>query len=215
MDDAAMLHTYDLDLCIAFSHPQGAWGAFSNFSAAFPVRINGVLLLTTEHLYQACRFPLLPELQARLLSNPSPRAAKMRAHKHASETRSDWEAARIPIMRWCLATKLAQHRGAFGALLLETGTQPLVEVSGDDAFWAAVPQGRSRVAVGANMLGRFLMELRAGLSTASASASGALDDGGREVEQAWVPEPPSGLGLRLLGQVIVGERDDRASALDA
>lgn len=215
MGETGTIHTYNLDECLTFSRPKAPWGAFSNFSLDFPLRITGVTLPTTEHLYQACRFPHLPDLQRRLLfdkARPSPNAAKMRAHKHEAETRPDWEDVRVPIMRWCLAVKLAQHRAAFGALLLESGRSPLVEVSGDDAFWGAVPDGAgSRFATGANMLGNLLMDLRA---TLSAPASGASshgkgddsDDSGDDDDQEWVPAPPGWLGLRLLGQVIVGER---------
>jgi type I restriction enzyme, S subunit len=199
MGDTAMIHTYDLAECVAFSHPKRPWGEFSNFSQDFPLRINGVAFATTEHLYQACRFPHLPELQKDIHGNPSPLAAKMRAHKHESETRPDWEGARVPIMRWCLAVKLAQHRATFGALLLSTGDRPLVEVSTDDAFWGAAPDGPgSRSASGANMLGDLLMDLRA---TLSAPAGSEVGDG-----DMWVPAPPSDLGLRLFGQPIVGER---------
>jgi ribA/ribD-fused uncharacterized protein len=213
------MRSYDLGACVAFSHPKWPWGALSNFSADFQLHIDGAMWPTTEHLYQACRFPHLPELQGRIRDNPSPLAAKMRAHKHADETRLDWEAARVSIMRWCLAVKLAQYRADFGALLLATGDRTLVEVSGDDAFWGAVPDGLgSRSATGANLLGTLLMGLRARLLLAGAEPSpGGRDDGGGDEgddrgdadgdsAEWWVPPPPSGLDLRLLGRVIVGER---------
>jgi ribA/ribD-fused uncharacterized protein len=204
MGATAAIHTYDLGACVAFSHPKRPWGALSNFSTDFALRINGALWPTTEHLYQACRFPHDPKLQQSMRDNPSPLAAKMRAHKHEAETRPDWRRVRVPIMRWCLAVKLAQHRADFGAQLLATGSQPLVEVSPDDAFWGAVPGARgSRSATGANMLGHLLMEMRATLSTPGGSAPGPSGEGD---DQEWVPAPPSGLGIRLLGQVVVRER---------
>ncbi|HEX6123062.1 MAG TPA: NADAR family protein [Ktedonobacterales bacterium] len=125
------------------------------------------------------------------------------ARKHAAETRPDWEAVRVPIMRWCLAVKLAQHRARFGGLLLATGDRPLVEVSPDDAFWGAVPAGPgARSATGANLLGHLLMELRATLP----APTGGEASHGEDEEGEWVPAPPTALGLRLLGQLIVGER---------
>lgn len=200
------IHTYDLRESIAFSHPRRAWGKLSNFFSDYPLRINGAVLYTTEHLYQACRFPHLPDVQKAMLDNPSPLAAKMRAHKHLEESRPDWEEVRVPIMRWCVAVKLAQHRADFGALLLTTVNHPLVEVSRDDAFWGAVPDGpHSHSATGTNMLGKLLMEIRATLSSpAGSDASAGRHEGSDDKE--WVPAPPGTLGLRLLGQPVVGER---------
>jgi ribA/ribD-fused uncharacterized protein len=203
MGESATNHTYDLGACVAFSHPQRPWGALSNFAPDFALRVAAAEWPTTEHLYQACRFPHLPDVQERMRANPSPLAAKMRAHKHAAETRPDWEAARVSIMRWCLAVKLAQHRARFGALLLATGDRPLVEVSPDDAFWGAVPDGPgAQSATGANLLGHLLMALRATLPVPAGGEAGHDEDDERE----WVPAPPTELGLRLLGQVVVGER---------
>lgn len=203
MGEAPTIHTYNLDNCVAFSLPKEPWGALSNFSPAFALHVNGMFLPTTEHLYQACRFPHVPELQARLLANPSPRAAKMRAHKHVAQTRPDWADLRVPIMGWCLTVKLAQHRATFGALLLESGSSALVEVSRDDAFWGAVPDELgSRSATGANLLGNLLMNLRAAVCSSDGSKPGR---GEGDVHE-WVPAPPSDLGLQLLGRVVVGER---------
>lgn len=191
MGENATTDTYDLSECIAFSHPKRPWGQLSNFSGDFPLHVNGAELHTTEHLYQACRFSHLPEVQERMLASPSPLAAKMRAHKHEAETRPDWGDVRVPIMRWCLAVKLAQYRATFGTLLLATGDRPLVEVSTDDVFWGAVPGGRgSRSATGANMLGKLLMEARATLSEPTGRESGDRVD----EDQEWrVPKPPAWL----------------------
>ena len=37
-----------------------AWGEYSNMVSGFPVMVNGTRILTSEALYQCCRFPHLP-----------------------------------------------------------------------------------------------------------------------------------------------------------
>jgi len=125
----------------------------------FPVRINGVLILTVEALYQACRFPHMPEVQRRILEQHSPMTAKMVGKPYRAESRPDWDRVRVKIMRWCLRLKLLMHRSSFGDLLLSTGDRPIVEDSRKDDFWGALHVG-SETLVGGNVLGRLLMELR-------------------------------------------------------
>jgi hypothetical protein len=62
-------------------------------------------------------------------------------------------------MRWCLRVKLVQNWEKFGQLLLQTGDKPIVEDSSKDDFWGAIPTEDNQL-VGANVLGRLLMELR-------------------------------------------------------
>jgi len=68
---------------------------------------------TAEALYQACRFPDHPEIQAVILDQRSPMTAKMKSKKHRKSTRRDWAEVRVKIMRWCLRVKLAQNWSRF------------------------------------------------------------------------------------------------------
>jgi predicted NAD-dependent protein-ADP-ribosyltransferase YbiA (DUF1768 family) len=74
--------------------------------------------------------------------------------------RTDWDAIRIDVMRFCLRVKLAQHRRTFG-VLLSTGTIPIVEESHKTDFWAAkaVAKDTGRLE-GENNLGILLVALR-------------------------------------------------------
>jgi hypothetical protein len=85
--------------------------------------------------------------------------AKMKSKRYRLDTRPDWEKVRVKIMRWCLRVKLAQNWDRFGALLLATDERPIVEESHKDAFWGAKARPDDQL-VGANVLGRLLMELR-------------------------------------------------------
>jgi len=135
------------------------FGGLSNMAAGFPLRVNGVDILTSEALYQACRFPQLPDVQRLIIEQKSPMTAKMKSKPYRPQTREDWDAVRTRLMRWCLRVKLAQNWVKFRDLLLATGERPIVEDSRKDDFWGAFAQEDGTL-VGRNVLGRLLMELR-------------------------------------------------------
>src|SRR5205814_1777426 len=124
---------------------------------------------TSEALYQACRFPHRADVQKLILAERSPMGAKMRSKPYRSDSRSDWEQVNVVVMHWCLRVKLAQNWKAFGTLLLSTGDKPIVEESHRDTFWGAKKEKSAPdTLIGQNVLGRLLMELRAGLTGADA-----------------------------------------------
>ncbi|MDO9032256.1 MAG: NADAR domain-containing protein [Hydrogenophaga sp.] len=151
--------TYNRADCAVFRKTAEAFGGLSNMAPGYPVRINGVRILTVEALYQACRFPHLPEVQRKIIDQTSPMTAKMVGKPHRGDSRPDWDRVRVKIMRWVLRVKLATHWTQFSALLLSTGDMPIVEDSRKDDFWGAMPTDASTL-VGMNVLGRLLMELR-------------------------------------------------------
>ena len=128
-------------------------------ASGFPLVVNGTRIATSEALYQACRFPDSPDIQRLIIGQRSPMTAKMKARRHASLTRRDWDDVRVEIMDWCLRVKLAQNWDGFSRLLRRTGDRPIVEDSRKDAFWGAKRTDDGEL-VGANALGRLLMELR-------------------------------------------------------
>lgn len=133
-------------------------------AAGFPLRINGALILTSEALYQACRFPHMPDVQRLIIEQSSPMTAKMKSKAYRNDSRPDWDRVRVTIMRWCLQVKLAQNWRKFGSLLLETGDRHIVEQSCKDFYWGAKKIDEEKLS-GANVLGRLLMELREKLKT--------------------------------------------------
>lgn len=137
-----------------------SFGGLSNMASGFPLKINGVRILTTEALYQACRFPHLPEIQREIIGQHSPMTAKMKSKPHRKNSRQDWDEVRFKVMRWCLRVKLAQHYEEFGRLLLATRDRPIVEQSRKDDYWGAKVSGDDETLIGQNVLGRLLMELR-------------------------------------------------------
>lgn len=89
-------------------------------------------------------------------------AAKMVGKPHRGNSRPDWDAVRVEVMRWVLRVKLSQNWEVFGRLLLSTEQRPIVEESARDTFWGAKPTG-VHILLGQNVLGRLLMELRSSL----------------------------------------------------
>ena len=142
----------------------------------YAVRVNGVRIFSVEALYQACRFPHLPEVQQLIIGQHSPMTAKMMSKPYREDSRPDWDRVRVKIMRWCLRMKLTQHWSRFSQLLLSTGDRSIVEDSRKDAYWGALPVDKGTL-VGMNVLGRLLMELREAIK--------------QEVELRRVEPPPS------------------------
>lgn len=58
---------YPVEECIAFRKTKEPYGGLSNMAPKYPIVICGVKVLTSEALYQACRFPGLPEIQQMII----------------------------------------------------------------------------------------------------------------------------------------------------
>jgi len=151
--------TYDRANSVVFLKTDAPFGGLSNMAGGFPLYVQGTRIYTSEALYQACRFPHLPEVQRLIIGQASPMTAKMKSKPHRKNSRTDWDRVRVKVMRWCLRVKLAQNWAKFSGLLLRTGDRPIVEESRRDDFWGAKPVDEQTL-VGMNVLGRLLMELR-------------------------------------------------------
>lgn len=144
---------------VAFRKTNEDFGGLSNMAPGFPLEIEQVKIRTSEALYQACRFPHMPDVQRMIIQESSPMTAKMLSKPYREQSRADWEEVRIPIMRWCLRVKLLQNWRRFSELLLQTKDLPIVEDSRKDDYWGARLDAHGRLE-GRNILGRMLMELR-------------------------------------------------------
>lgn len=152
---------YNANECCVFRKTKELHGGLSNMASGFPLKVNGIHILTSEALYQACRFPHLPDVQEKIIKEKSPMSSKMVGKPYRSNSRVDWDNARIKIMRWCLRVKLAQNYFEFGKLLESTFDKPIVEDSSKDDFWGAIRDKQDEnILKGTNALGRLLMELR-------------------------------------------------------
>lgn len=160
MGDRDKTRTYIRKESVVFLKTNEPFGGLSNMAGGYPIHVNGLRILTSEALYQVCRFPHLPDVQKMIIGQISPMTAKMRSKPYRKDSRPDWDQVRVRIMRWSLRMKLANNWNTFSALLLRTGERPIVEESRKDDFWGAKVVDNGETLVGMNVLGRLLMELR-------------------------------------------------------
>ena len=159
--NVADIRTYNKNEVIMFSKTKEKFGGLSNMAGGYPLYINKIKILTSEALYQACRYPNDPTLQMNIVEELSPMSAKDLSRQFEHKSREDWLQIRHQIMRWSLRVKLAQNYDSFSQLLLSTKDLPIVELSYKDDFWGAKPlDNSSNMLEGRNVLGRLLMELR-------------------------------------------------------
>lgn len=185
-----LLRTYIRSEAVVVYKTKEDFGGLSNMASGYPLQVNGIRILTTEALYQACRFPHMPEIQREIIGQHSPMTAKMKSKPYRKDSRPDWDDVRYKVMRWCLRVKLAQNYEEFGRLLLATRDRPIVEQSRKDDYWGAKLADESGdTLIGQNVLGRLLMELREKLKEDS---EGAL----RTVSPLGIPD------FLLLGRPI-------------
>jgi ribA/ribD-fused uncharacterized protein len=144
--------TYRQENIISFCRTKDEYGYLSNMAAGYPITINGNTILTSEALYQACRFPDYPDIQREIIAAKSPMTAKMISRKYNDKTRADWEAVKVNIMYACILLKF----------LLTVGENrtfhniPIVEISTKDSFWGAIPN-KGEI-TGQNVLGQLLSQ---------------------------------------------------------
>ena len=160
MAERDQTRTYSRKDSVVFLKTDAPFGGLSNMAGGYPIQVNGVRILTSEALYQVCRFPHLPDVQKLIIGQVSPMTAKMRSKPYRKDSRPDWDQVRVRIMRWSLRMKLANNWNTFSALLLKSGDRPIVEESRKDDFWGAKVVDDGDTLVGMNVLGRLLMELR-------------------------------------------------------
>lgn len=152
------IRTYKTSESVIFRKTKEAFGGLSNMASGYSLKVNEIIIPTSEHLYQACRFPEHPQLQWDIIQEPSPMTAKWIAKANVKHTRLDWEQIQFKVMKWALEVKLSQNWNAFSKLLLETGDKYIVESTRTPKVWGAVQKGE--VFEGVNALGRLLMEIR-------------------------------------------------------
>jgi ribA/ribD-fused uncharacterized protein len=144
------------------------FGLFSNF-APYPIEVDGNTWPTTEHYFQAQKFPGNDHAEA-IRREPSPMIAARMGRDRSKPLRPDWEQAKDDIMRTAVRAKVAQY-AEVRAALIETGDAQLVEHTKNDAYWGDGGDGS-----GKNMLGIILMEIRDEMRQANPASHDTLED---------------------------------------
>lgn len=191
--------SYRQDEVAWFLKTRERFGGLSNMAAGYRCDINGLQFDSSEALYQACRFPDAPALQAEISRLASPMEAKRLAHRNVDRTRDDWKLVNIELMRWTLRLKRSQNAERIDALLTESGDMPIVEISFKDAFWGAKPKSDGTIE-GCNVLGRLWMELRQGWLSQDPGIVGSI-------------EPPAIPNFKISGAVVMAMAARRHEAI--
>ncbi len=153
------MRVYQRDDVCGFRFTNAPWGEFSNFAPlAVPIAAGPWTFATSEHLYQATKFAVAPEVQRRIACARSAREAAAIGRGTDLGMSPDWNARRVNAMRWTRRMKRAANSALVDAALAQSGDRPIVEVSTRDPWWGAKPTGATYL--GHNVLGRLWMELR-------------------------------------------------------
>mmetsp|Transcript_3636 Transcript_3636/g.5374 ORF Transcript_3636/g.5374 Transcript_3636/m.5374 type:complete len:177 (-) Transcript_3636:10-540(-) len=125
---------------------------FSNFYLS-PIVVNGKSWKTTEHYFQAAKFPNHKAAGLiRKATTPSKAASLGRSREYP--LRMDWEQVKDRIMYDAVYAKFTQHDD-LKKVLLGTGNRHIIEASPRDAYWGWGKDGK-----GKNQLGITLMQVR-------------------------------------------------------
>ena len=153
------MRIYTRDQACGFRLSRAEWGAFSNFQPlAVPIAAGPWTFATSEHAYQACKFPARPNIQQRIAEAPTAREAAAIGRTPGLGLDPGWNAQRVDVMRWVLRLKREANQAEIDAVLAATGDRPIVAVSTRDPWWGAQPVADRYE--GRNALGRLWMELR-------------------------------------------------------
>ncbi|MFN8354946.1 MAG: NADAR family protein [Spirosomataceae bacterium] len=192
---------YQIKNVITFAKTDGHFGALSNMAPGFNLFINEVNIQSSEILYQACRFPLFPNIQEEIIRTQNPMNAKKISRQYIQYSRQDWDTVKFKIMKWCLEVKLIQNFDKFSNILLSTDDKTIVEYSKKDAVWGAILKDDKSTLIGKNALGRLLMELREKVKSG-------------DINKSTVILPPNIPAFLLFGNMIEDVRSDEYFILD-
>lgn len=141
---------------IYFYHNNKPYYEFTNFYYA-RFNLRGQDWPTSEHFFQAQKYPNNSALQARIRNAATPREAFNITREAVNDQYKDpkWDTNKFQIMLEAVRSKFNQHP-ALKNMLLKTGDSVLVEDAGaNDTVWGAGADYR-----GTNHLGRILMHVR-------------------------------------------------------
>jgi len=140
-------------MAIHFYKESDAYGEFSNF-ARYPIVIDDVMWYSSEHYFQAMKFPHDRDYQEKIRTTKACHDIKRLGATRQIKLRPDWEDVKENIMMIALRAKFDQYP-ELKQLLLSTAGKSLVEHTENDNYWGDAGDGS-----GLNRLGNLLVELR-------------------------------------------------------
>lgn len=136
---------------VVLTNGRAPFGCLLNMTGGFPVVMFGRKWLSTEALYQACRYDDR-KVHKEIWEAHNAFVAKQVAYKYIDQTRDNWDDVKVPVMFECLRLKYCQHDIVRNVIEQATGRH-IIEQSRKDDFWGAIPQPDGYLR-GKNTLGR-------------------------------------------------------------
>lgn len=163
---------------------------FTNFYSA-PILLDGKEWPTTEHYFQAQRFPNNPGIQEYIRTKcrsgrDAFNAARADRNQHAVIPKDEWSAIKWGAMYRAVKAKFKQHAD-LKKLLLSTGNKVLVEHAAPDTYWGIGINPKTGKA-GYNNLGIILMKVRDKIRAHEASSVEGVESVAIKIQ-----EPPQSL----------------------
>ncbi len=143
-------------MAIRFYRVSEPYGCFSNFSP-HPITLDDKVWPTSEHYFQAQKFPSAPDYQEQMRNAARPHDVAEMGRDRSYVLRPDWDVVKDDFMRLAVLQKFAEHR-EIRSTLFSTGSEALIEATSHDYYW-----GEGTKQTGKNMLGIILMEVREAL----------------------------------------------------
>lgn len=140
-------------MAIRFYKVSEEYGCFSNFSL-HPITLEDKVWPTSEHYFQAQKFPSEPDYQEEMRNAARPHDVAKMGRDRSYTLRPDWENVKDDLMRLAVLQKFADYED-IRSVLLSTGDKDIIEVTTNDYYW-----GEGTKKTGKNMLGVILMEVR-------------------------------------------------------
>jgi ribA/ribD-fused uncharacterized protein len=147
----------DISNTLKFYEKEQPYYEFANFWDKSPIIIDGLVWPSTEHYFQAMKFPEYPTIQELIRRAPTSRAAFNAAHRMDKYyDHKHWQKVGLGYMLKAIYNKFTQHDYIY-EVLLGTGDKILIENTNNDWY------GNGTNDKGQNWLGRILMLVRAEL----------------------------------------------------
>ncbi len=139
-------------MTIFFYTKTDAYGDFSNFSA-HGVEMNDKWYPTVEHYFQSQKFGVSEYAEVIRGAHSAKKAAEM-GRSRKFPIIAEWESVKDGVMFDAVLKKFQTHK-KLARLLLETGSQDIVENAPGDYYWGCGADGS-----GLNRLGEILVRVR-------------------------------------------------------
>lgn len=145
---------------VTFCKSRDPYGELGNMAGGYPIvlRSADVTFKSSEALYQALKYPDLPQVQQLILDAPNGYVAKRVQLEYQDMIHPKFHEHKVAIMGFAISMKALQHEAHFKQLLQDVNGRAIVEYAKHDSFWGASTDDQG-LYTGTNALGRLWMQI--------------------------------------------------------